>query len=134
MSIKPVVVGERNQSLPSGAGGVLGNQGTMGMGGGNYTALGWVQAVQGQEVGLKGLGISLACSGFSPCEVPAFGPGDVGIPMPPPLVGWMGRSPTVREDQDQILQKVLISQPSPISTLVIPPAAPHLGLLKSGST
>lgn len=48
---------------------------------------------QEQEWGLNGPGISLAWSGLSPCEVPTFEAGGVGVPILTPFfVGWMKRS------------------------------------------
>lgn len=87
--IKLAALGETNQSLPSGVGGVgkLGDNEDR-EGRTTLPSAGPRQA-QEQEVRLSGLDISLAWSGLSPCEVSTFGPGGVGVSIPSPL-SWGG--------------------------------------------
>lgn len=87
ISIGLAVVGERNQSLPSGKGEYWGPRGQwdwgwgLGTGGGDKRSRAW--------------------SGPCPCKMPTLGPRGVGIPKPPSLVRGTGRSPTGRKDEDQ---------------------------------
>lgn len=87
ISIKLAALGETNQSLPSGAGGIgeLGDNEDREW----WTTLASAGPRQAQEVRLNGLSIYSAWSGLSPCEVSTFGPGGVGGSIPTPFF-WGG--------------------------------------------
>ena len=109
ISIKLAVVGERNQSLPSGKGDYWGPEGQWEWGWGSTA-----QAGPGTGGGVKWTG---AWAGPRPCEVPTFRPGGVGIPKPTSLVGWMRSSLLSERMKTKYPGRFCLTSPAPLVDL-----------------
>lgn len=128
-SVKLALLGERNQSLPSG-GGSNGEPRDSGDKEGRTPV-----PLAGTAEGLKGLRIFLVWAALSLSDVPTFRPQGIGIPKPPPLVEWTRRLPHgPRGSRPDILEGCDLTSAAPLVDLSYYLPARHLGFLKSGST